>query len=224
MTFHNGLEHGGAVAQRGPFLARFFSKLVLEVLPAALASIIGGFLFAQYQFSHPAPRPNTETAPPVSAEMVALVRDEHAKLVDFLKAQAAAEQNRIARANEESTNAVAEAESPPVLRRTVASAEPARSASPRPKMTRAAASQAASPQPATVESPAPLLIARADQQAPPAPQVRRPDADSLFAETLAVKDHVLSATFHVVSAIGGIPSWIGRRLGGRQNDFAAESS
>ena len=28
----------------GPWLARFFGKLVLDILPAALASVIGGFL------------------------------------------------------------------------------------------------------------------------------------------------------------------------------------
>ena len=29
-----------------PLLVRFFSKLVLDILPAALASVIGGFLFS----------------------------------------------------------------------------------------------------------------------------------------------------------------------------------
>jgi hypothetical protein len=37
----------------------------------------------------------------------------------------------------------------------------------------------------------------------PAPQPK-----SLLARTLDLKDHVVGATLHVVTAIGGIPSWI----------------
>src|SRR5580700_7551209 len=33
-----------------PLLARFAGKFVLDIMPAALASVIGGFLFTQYQF------------------------------------------------------------------------------------------------------------------------------------------------------------------------------
>jgi hypothetical protein len=45
--------------------------------------------------------------------------------------------------------------------------------------------------------------AAAAPAAPPAPHPR-----SLLAATLDIKDHVVGATWHVVSAIGGIPSWI----------------
>ena len=34
-----------------PLLVRFFSKLLLDILPAALASVIGGLLFAHYDWS-----------------------------------------------------------------------------------------------------------------------------------------------------------------------------
>ena len=37
-----------------PLLAGFLGKFVLDILPAALASVIGGFLFTQYQAGHPA--------------------------------------------------------------------------------------------------------------------------------------------------------------------------
>ena len=51
----------------------FFGKLVLEVLPAALASVIGAFLFAHYQFGRPAvsePAAPATAAVPASAQMV----------------------------------------------------------------------------------------------------------------------------------------------------------
>jgi len=55
----NGVSRGimprnWAVPHQPPFLARFLGKVMLDVLPAALASVIGGFLFTQYQFGHAA--------------------------------------------------------------------------------------------------------------------------------------------------------------------------
>jgi hypothetical protein len=79
-----------------PFLARFLGKLVLDIMPAALASVIGGFLFTQYHFGHSAPKPVLEQVTPASAEMMALVRDEHAMIIDYLKTQMAAEKSRVA--------------------------------------------------------------------------------------------------------------------------------
>ena len=38
-----------------PLLVRFFSKLVLDILPAALASVIGGLLFSHYAGAKSAP-------------------------------------------------------------------------------------------------------------------------------------------------------------------------
>ena len=74
-----------------PFLSRFFRKLVLEVLPAALASLLGGFLFAQFHAgSAPASLPPAEQVTPASPEVMALVRDEHAAVVGYVKSQIAA--------------------------------------------------------------------------------------------------------------------------------------
>ncbi len=44
----------------------------------------------------PPPRPALEQVTPASAEMMALVRDEHAMIVDYLKTQMAAEKSRVA--------------------------------------------------------------------------------------------------------------------------------
>ena len=83
----------GGRGTEGPWLARFFGKLVLDILPAALASVIGGFLFTQYHFGHTTP-PQLVDVQPASPEMMAMVRDEHALIMNYLKAQMAAEQSR----------------------------------------------------------------------------------------------------------------------------------
>src|SRR5215472_802076 len=90
-----------------PLLARFISKFVLDILPAALASVIGGFLFTQYQIGRAAPPP-TQQASPASAEVLALVRDEHEAIVGYLNAQMAAEKSRLAAEEAETARAVAE--------------------------------------------------------------------------------------------------------------------
>ena len=77
-------------------MTRFVGKFVLDIMPAALASVIGGFLFTQYHFGHSAPKPVLEQVTPASAEMMALVRDEHAMIIDYLKTQMAAEKSRAA--------------------------------------------------------------------------------------------------------------------------------
>jgi hypothetical protein len=79
-----------------PILTRFVGKFILDIMPAALASVIGGFLFTQYHFGHSAPKPVLEQVTPASAEMMALVREEHATIIDYLKAQMAAEKSRAA--------------------------------------------------------------------------------------------------------------------------------
>jgi hypothetical protein len=104
-------ERGGRAMQRNlapdkgsgeaPLVVRLGGKLVLEVLPAALASVIGAFLFAQYQFERGASGQVTTpaVAVPASAEMLQLVREEHAMVHDLLTAQRTAEQNRAVAAN-----------------------------------------------------------------------------------------------------------------------------
>ena len=46
-----GAERRG---RRDHGLARFFGKFVLDVLPAAFVSVLGGFIFTQYHFIHAA--------------------------------------------------------------------------------------------------------------------------------------------------------------------------
>ncbi len=87
------MQPNWAVRHQGPWLARFFGKLVLDILPAALASVIGGFLFTQYHSGHSTP-PQLVDVQPASPEMMAMVRDEHALIINYLKTQMAAEQRR----------------------------------------------------------------------------------------------------------------------------------
>src|SRR5580700_4928871 len=74
-----------------PLLKRFVGKLIVDVLPATFVSVLGGVIIAQYQLNHAAAsHPATEQVVPASAEMMQLVRDEHAVIIDYLKAQMAA--------------------------------------------------------------------------------------------------------------------------------------
>ena len=68
-------------------LSRFFSKFVFELLPAALASVIGAALLSHY--GQPANRPTVVMAAPAGEETMAMLRDEHALIVEFLKQDAA---------------------------------------------------------------------------------------------------------------------------------------
>jgi hypothetical protein len=208
-----------------PLLARFIAKLMVDALPAALASIIGGLLITYYQFNHvAASRTATEQVTPASAEMMALVRDEHAMIVDYLQTQMAAEKSRHVAEDQADARAAANA-------RLAAEAEAAAAAAvpvPAPTMRAPAATAAAKPVAARTKvvaaatAPAaavpphqPLVIAQVDTTAlalPPAPPA--PEAKSLIAKTLDIKDNVVHATLHAVSAIGSIPSWIANRIGG----------
>ncbi|HZP78033.1 MAG TPA: hypothetical protein VFB45_17955 [Pseudolabrys sp.] len=68
------------------FFSRFFRKILHDVLPAALASAIGGFLFAQIGRTPPAPQPVVARA--AGEDMVRMLHDEHALIIDFMKQQA----------------------------------------------------------------------------------------------------------------------------------------
>src|ERR1700731_3464770 len=84
-----------APKNQAPLLKRFVGKLIVDVLPATFVSVLGGVIIAQYQLNHAAAsRAATEQVVPASAEMMQLVRDEHAVIVDYLKTQMAAEKNR----------------------------------------------------------------------------------------------------------------------------------
>jgi hypothetical protein len=211
------------VAQDAPLLVRLLGKFVLEVLPAALASVIGGMLLAHYQLGHPAePAQALQPSAPASAEMVRLVREEHALIRDFLSAQNAAEKSRDAAADAADARAESDATelAAAALRRTAsAPAKPASLPLPRPRASVVAASTEAAPQgPLVIAQPIEVVAPPASPFAPPAPIALPPPVvasgqPSLAATTLAIPGHVVGAALHAVSVIGGIPSWIGNRLG-----------
>jgi len=201
-----------AVYPRGPWLVRVLGKVVIDIMPGALASLIGTLVIAQYQFAHPA-APQLVAVQPASTETMARLRDEHAMIMDYLKSQMAVEQSRNSAEDAASTSAAADAKlaneklAAEVLARLADTAPVAKPVSPRPKAT---AAVAAAPQ-------APLVIA----QIPPEPddnpaQTDRlaSDPNSLLAKTLDLKDHVVAATGHVVSAIGDVFASLGDRIGG----------
>src|SRR6478672_7576216 len=182
--------------QDGPLLLRFFTKLLFDIMPAALASIIGGIFFTHYQMGYAgAPRPAVEQAVPASAEMIQLLRDEHAAIVDFLKAQTAAEKSRLAAEDEASARSVAEARMAAASSAAVPAAAPV-AASRRPETTVMAAKSAVSRGRATAAAAG--------------------KSDSLLTKTLDFKDRVVDATLHVIGTLGSIPSLIasgGDRVG-----------
>lgn len=239
-----------------PVLVRLGGKLVLEVLPAALASAIGAFLFAQYQFDRSAPAAHVTpaVAVPASAEMLQLVREEHALIRDFLTAQRTAEQNRTLAAN------AADAQADPTADAKLAAAVPqpaelpsaAKAVSRHDRTLVAAAgmpqSAAAALPPIVIAGARPVRVATpgrvaAAQPAATAPVVAPrdmgapaqtdaslwpsappPAQPSIVAATLAVPGHVVSVTLHAVMAIGGIPSWIGHRFGDDDMSAVAQPS
>jgi hypothetical protein len=221
----NEADRSAVPAKAAPLFARLASKLVLEVLPASLASVIGAALLAHYQFGHaamPAGGVAVATAP-ASPEMLQLVRDEHDLIRNFLLAQQAAQASRYAKAEAPAAapsaqDAADTALVVAALRRT-ANVAPAKA--PAPRVNVAAIAPAPAPQ-ATAPAPAAALVAIApaaqepaavaglqNSAAPPAD----PEHRSLVATLLSVKDHVVRAPLHAVMTIGGIPSWLGHRLG-----------
>jgi hypothetical protein len=232
-----------ATRKQIPLLARFASKFMLDILPTALASVIGGFLFTQYQFGRTAPpQPALEQISPASAEVLALVRDEHAAIISYLDLQMAAEKSRLAAQDAETARAVADAK---VAQETAAQENAARErasadltaaeiklASVASNRHGAAPAKSAVPRGRPVNTSvagarAPLVIAQVEKQAdkqaeqnaqqneasPPADRLAR-DPDSLLAKTLDLKDHVVAATWHAVTAIGDAFASVGERISG----------
>jgi hypothetical protein len=215
-----------------PLVARFLGKIVLDVLPAALASVIGGFLFTQYQFGHSTSQPAAvPVASPASAEMIQLVRDEHSMIIDYLKAQVAAQKTRLA-AEDADARAVADASAPadtdavaepkaavegPARHLAAVVAPKAGTARVKPSATASAVPMPSAAPPLPPTRP-PLVVAQADltAAAPPADRLAS-DPNSLLAKTLDLKDHVVAATRHAVSAIGDVFSSVGERIGGIVN-------
>ena len=223
------MQPNWAAPQQGPWLARFFGKLVLDILPAALASVIGGFLFTQYHFVHTA-QPQLVDVQPASPEMMAMVRDEHALIINYLKAQMAAEQRRdqaedaaTARAAEEA-RAAADAKLADALfaSQTQIASSPAKRSG---RGIGSPESRVGAPQSACRRSPPRRMLRlllrkqiRLRTPATAAPsEARDPDsllANPLVAKTLDIKDHVVAATRHVVSVIGGMFASVGDSIGG----------
>jgi len=216
---NNASAATGLVKHEGALVRRFLAKLLVDVLPAAFVSALGGFVMSQYQFTHTAAVHPTVQVVPASSEMMQLVRDEHTAIIDYLRAQTAAEKSRQAAENAADARAVAEAHAAETqIAADAPSPAPVAVPLPRPP---AAAATAIAAKPAaahvrtavvTMPPHAPLVIARADQAVAPAPAAADADAPrgpkSLLTRTIEIKDHVVGATWHVVSAIGGIPSWI----------------
>jgi len=205
-----------APKHEAPLLKQFVGKLIVDILPATFVSVLGGVIIAQYQLNHAsASRAPTEQVVPASAEMMQLVRDEHAVIIDYLKTQMAVEKNRHAAEDAAAADA-----------RLAATEPPAPAAAPLPAPRAAATAVIAKPAPARTKvasAPAlplhaPLQVAQADQTVSAAPTADpAPESKSLLTRTVEIKDHVVGATLHAVSAIGSIPSWIasmGDRIGG----------
>jgi hypothetical protein len=206
-AWQNGARDYSAMRSPVPLFARFAGKLVLDILPAALASVIGGFLFTQYQFGRPIPtvQPQAAQASPVSADVLALVREEHDAIVGYLRSELAAEKSRLAAEDAETARAVAEAktaqeqaaqeqaaqeqeneaqvEAAPELNATeakLASAAPVRHGSATNLQARAVLPRAKPALAAAPPAGTPLLIAQAGQQS-----AQRNDAASPSPERLA---------------------------------------
>jgi len=64
-----------------PFLSRFSSKLVYELLPGAIISGVGGIMLNQYYVKPPVA---VTVAVPASAEIVQAMHNEQTRLIDYL--------------------------------------------------------------------------------------------------------------------------------------------
>jgi hypothetical protein len=191
---------------RYDLLRRFVAKVFHDVLPAALASLLGGFLLTHYGFGRP-PQPAPVQAAPASAEMMDLLRDEHALVVNYLTAHMANEKKQalaLAIKDDVSADAADRTADEPT----------AATEAPRPPAVATIAAKPAAPRGKTQvvgASLPPLMVAQ--EQPGGDIKVAAPNDDSLK----TIKDHVLAVTQRAVSVIGGIPSWIGAigdRIGG----------
>jgi hypothetical protein len=186
---------------RGALFKRLLDKLLRDVTPTALASIVSGILFTHFHLGFGlVPEPIAQTLP-ASAEMMQLLRDEHALVVSYVKAQ---------RVKDEKAKGATEG----ALQTTTDQHQTRSVGSLRPTYAELAAKAVAGHVKSAGPTPIPIQIAQARNEVPK--PVSRDD-DSLLAKTVGIKDHVVAATQRVVSTIGGLPSWIGSigdRMGG----------
>jgi len=75
--------------EKFPLLSRLMSKMLCEILPAALASGLGAVLLNSVM--HPS-SPPAVVADPANAEMLQMARDEHARIVVYLEKNGEARQ------------------------------------------------------------------------------------------------------------------------------------
>jgi hypothetical protein len=203
------IDRSAVLPKAAPLFARLLSKLVLEVLPASLASVIGAMLLAHYQFGHPSMSAGGMVATvqaPASPEMLQLVRDEHDLIRDLIMAQQAAQAGRYATADARAKQAAVDAELAAAIAR-----HPVDAVAAKPPETRAkiAASLPAAPAPAAA-MPA---VAAAPQALPAFAGLPNSAAPIPPAEHRSLVARIVHAPLHAVMAIGGIPSWLGHRLG-----------
>jgi hypothetical protein len=196
-----------------PLVRRFAAKFFHDVLPTALASLIGGVVLTHYGLGR-VPQPVAAQATPASPDMMMLLRDEHALVANYLDTQLANEKQKLIAAKEEAARAAAdgaevELAATETVARPVAAIGVAKPVAPRGKT------------PIVGASLPPLVVAAETLDEPEAQsEAAKPaerDDDSLLARTIGIKDHVIAATQRAVSVIGGIPSWIGSigdRIGG----------
>jgi hypothetical protein len=185
----------------GTSFGRLLHKLLHDVVPAALASLVGGILFAQFHLGFqlgPGREPSAQPTP-ASAEMMQLLRDEHGLVVSYVNAQRAKDEKATG------TNAAQVGADQQQTKSIGVS---------RPSYVDLAAKAVAAHGKNVGPTLVPLQIAEVHDEAPK-PVLR--DDVSILAKTVGIKDHVVAVTQRVVSAIGGIPSWIGSigdRIGG----------
>lgn len=206
-----------------PYPLRFLTKLVFDILPAALASVIGGFLFAQYHVSRPpAPVAAVEiVAPEKMEEAMRMVREEHNLIVDFLKGQQAADAKR--HASFDAARAKAAAESREAAQREALAREAANreAVQKRRDAEQARLKPADGPSPgkpaievATIEPVAPpqgpaVATAAADGPRPPAEIPNAPRrAGPIDATIMLARD----VTGRAVSTVLEFPGWLGDRI------------
>ena len=155
--------------------------------------------------------------------MMQLVRDEHAAMASYLKAQVTAEKDRLeakdaAAAAEAAGNPATTAAATAPGSATVAAVESKPFA---PPVQEPAHVQTTAAAPAMPSPPIPLVIAQAEPGDGALPPADHPNP--LLAATINVKDHVVATTQHAFAVIGGIPSWI-VALGGRISGQGTNSS
>jgi hypothetical protein len=198
-------------------LRRFFGKFIHDLLPAALASLLGGFLITHFGLTG-VPAPVTVPVAHASPEMMQLLRDEHGLIVNFVKAQVESERTAGDK-KEQAANADDTTPRLPMTSRPAIMAAPAAVQRPATILALAPAKPAvprARPQVAAASLPPPAAALA------PAPSAESPSAaarndDSLLAKTIGIKDRVVGATQRAATAVGEIPSWfgsIGDHIGG----------